>query len=300
VISLLIVAGLVMTARKLRNYLFDVLAWTMESEKDERFEARQKVVQLGQDLIRHVTSDPKCVSTIIVGHSLGTAIATEALLKEGQRASLSENARALRDISKVRTVFTVGSPIDRIFFFFQADTTFSHRYHRLLEEQRISLGLPPFRFKSVTGRARLYNFWSRFDPISSPVYSVRKAVSERRDALFNIEVLPRRFSLPQSAHTSYFADPRLMRMIYHSVMENAVPPDKDSVPVKDIIGKGGSLIASALIVAILLSGTVLMIWGKPILVTSALGIFSVLILAWAAAKRKRYEAQIGKFLGRSS
>jgi len=300
VVFVVVLVLLLLMGAKLRSYLFDVLAWTMESEKDERFAARQKVVQLGQALIRHTTSDPECVSTIIVGHSLGTCIAAEALLEEGQKASLGGTPKGLRDIAKVRTVFTVASPIDRIFFFFQADATFSHRYHRLLEEQRISLGLPPFRFRGFTGRARLYNFWSRFDPISSPVFSLRKAISERRDALFNIEVLPRDFPLPLSAHTSYFADPRLMRMIYHAVMENAVPSIDAPEPIGPIVGQGAFLITPMLAAVLLGSGTILLSGANPILVASGLAGAGFLVTAWAVAKRRRYQARVGNFLGRSS
>lgn len=69
------------------------------------------------------------------------------------------------------------------------------------------------------GRARLVNFWSRFDPISSPVTSLRKSISERRDAIVNTKPFPLGAPNPIEAHTSYYADPKVMQVIYAAVMD---------------------------------------------------------------------------------
>ena len=210
----------------LSKYVFDVAAWTMESEKDQRFAARRKVVGFTQKLIRHVVYDSNCGEVHVVAHSLGTSVAMEAIFKEGELAKIAPKnslERIAPNLAKIRTIFLTGSPIDLIFSYFQADRTFSHRYNRLYEDKRPSIGLPPFWIDGKAATSRIYNFWSRFDPISSTVLSVRKKLSERRDALVNSECLPPGAPLPLRAHVSYFADPSVMGAIYRAVMLGELP-----------------------------------------------------------------------------
>jgi len=220
---------------RLKAYAFDVLTWTLESEKDVRIQARNRVVAFGRKLIREIVDDPECDDCIIVGHSLGSCIAVEALLREGEylKAKSARDKRATLDdpsLLKVREIFTIGSPIDRIFHLFQVDRTFSHRYHRMFEEQRLSLSLPPFWNLSEAGTARITNFWSRFDPISSELHSPRKSLSERANALVNLESIPIGVPFPIRTHVSYFADPAVTGAIYRSMMFGTTPPRGISGP----------------------------------------------------------------------
>ncbi len=228
-VTLASLLSLVALGKSIKSYAYDVLTWTIDSERDQRFQTRERVVSYTRKLIKHVAASDECENFFIVSHSLGTSIATEALLQEGRRAKAgSDKTERLRVLEKLHTIFTVGSPIDLIFNFFQIDTTVSHRYNRLREEQRLSIALPPFRMDGRAGRARLVNFWSRFDPISSPVTSLRKSISERRDAIVNIEAIPPGAPNPIEAHTSYYADPKVMQVIYAAVMDGA-----DSVQTVD-------------------------------------------------------------------
>ncbi|THK35143.1 hypothetical protein EHS39_26130 [Ensifer sp. MPMI2T] len=216
----LVVSFCVIKAAK--EYAYDVLTWTINSEKDQRFQTRERVVGYTRRLINHVASGHDCEEFFIVSHSLGTSIAAEALLQEGQRAKAEEDEgegkRRLGILGKLVAVFTIGSPIDLIFNFFQTDTTFSHRYNRLREEQRLSIAMPPFRIAGRAGHAKLVNIWSRFDPISSPLTSLRKSISERRDAIVNVEAIPPGIPSPLETHIGYYADPKVMGLIYTSIM----------------------------------------------------------------------------------
>jgi len=213
--------------------IWDVISWTMETESDQRFATREKVVSFSQSLIRSTIEDDKCENCVIVAHSLGTSIATEALLREGRIAKISSasgdsSQKKIENLKKVRHVFTLGSPIDRIFFYFQSDRTFSHRYNRLFEEQRLSISLPPFRNVGIEGATIIVNFWSRFDPISAAIRSLRKSISERGDAIQNIEVAPKGIPFPLQTHTSYFSDRVVMKNIYWSVMSGRLPKPNPS------------------------------------------------------------------------
>ncbi len=216
--ALFITASLLLVYRVARTYVYDVISWTLESERSFQFASRERVIRYSQRLIRKVAAHPGCSDVTIVSHSLGSCIATEALLQEGTREKARERQGAPTFLHKVRSIFTIGSPLDLIFFFFQADQTFSHRYNRIQEERRLSIGLPPFQVAGRKTDTMIYNVWSRFDPISSSMHSLRKRMSEPRGAIVNFEVLPPAAPMPLGTHTSYFADPNLMSAIYSSVM----------------------------------------------------------------------------------
>jgi len=215
----------------LTSYISDVIVWTMETEKDFRFSNRDKVVSYSQKLIKHVVGNKSCDDCVIVAHSLGTSIAMEAILKEGKLALISGDNGGVCDesvanISKVKSIFIAGSPIDHIFSLFQSDRTFSHRYQRFFEGARLSLNVPPFWNDKKAGPAVLINFWSRLDPISSRVFSLRKNLGERKNAIINHEVFPRGAPNPLAVHTQYFSDHHVMKEIYWAVMQSEQPQNK--------------------------------------------------------------------------
>jgi hypothetical protein len=287
----------------LRRHAIDVLTWTLDTEKDERIKARGRVVGVGRKIIRAIVDDPKCEDCILVGHSLGSCIAVEALLREGQfvRArGLDEAATGISDnITKIRDVFTVGSPLDRIFYFFESDRTFSHRYNRIYEEQRLTINLPPFWNLATAGSSRITNFWSRFDPISSPLFSVRKKVAERADAITNIECLPEGVPLPISTHVSYFSDPSVIGRIYKSIMTSGeVSPVEAAPPLSPSRRAMFSLFVAPPILAMVLF---LLLLGNQ--VGAGVGFLLLLLTAWLGRKsavrlRNHHRAHAGAYLAR--
>lgn len=291
-----------MIGKAARNYSYDVLTWTIDSERDQRFQTRERVVAYTRKLIRYVAGSEACDDFFIVSHSLGSSIAAEALLEEGRIASVgSQKSGCLRVLEKLHTIFTIGSPIDLIFNFFQIDTTYSHRYNRLREEQRPSLSLPPFRIDGKAGRARLVNIWSRFDPISSPVMSLRKSISERRDAITNLESIPPGISNPINAHTSYYADQKVMSVIYSAVMDGSNKLDTDDQSSNGALGTYGpwvNLVTGAI--------AVVLVAVFAILPCSKVGLgLGLLLLIWVFIERrwrkgvlKRAQQAYGPFLQR--
>lgn len=284
-----------------RNYVFDVVSWTADAESGERYAARGRVLRYAQHLIRHIASDPYCSECIVIGHSLGTSIATEALLREGVRATARrslDSGAALEALAKIKTVFTIGSPIDRIFYLFQVDSSFSHRYSRLFEEQRLSLELPPFSYATKKSETKIVNFWSRFDPISSSIISIRKNVSDRRDAIQNREALPSKFPFPIGSHTSYFSDRSVIKPIYWSIMTGKLPKYFEDNPNKiEGIGFGrGVTTMSALLT--LASLALLVVNCRPFVALGLLGIWWIGFTVWQKNVRRRYERHGGEFLRR--
>jgi hypothetical protein len=211
-----------------RDKFSDVITWTLDAESDERFAVKEERLKKAQSLIREVISDDNCESCVIVGHSLGTAIAVEALLREGQRCeakNLTAEAshQALEKVKKVRFIFAVGSPIDNIFSYFHESKAISHRFSRLVDQQRLSLSLPPFMSEGKILPTRLINFWSRFDPISGPIFSLRKKLAEPSKSIANIEVLPPGSPRPLVTHVNFFRDPIVVKSIYWAIMIGELP-----------------------------------------------------------------------------
>ncbi|MBY5974165.1 hypothetical protein KUV28_17530 [Ferrimonas balearica] len=269
----------------------DVVTWTLDTESDARFAVRENRIKKAQALIRDILADEDCDECIVIGHSLGSAIAAEAILREGERATASnltaeEKEKRNTELSKVKYIFCVGSPIESIFLYFQEDRTFSHRFNRLNEERRLSISLPPFRHDGQDGEVKLVNFWSRYDPISSPIFSLRKKSAESSDAVKNVESLPSRAPLPIGAHTSFFQDPKVVKSIYWAIMAGKLPKEFEtgekevSVPIAERLA---FLIASVIFCLVLIK---IAFFGGGYLVWMLLGA-AIVFLIWAAGALRK-------------
>lgn len=212
----------------------DVFLWTIDTEKDQRFSARKDVQSYARNLLRSILKDELCEECIIVSHSLGTCIAIDAVFEEGALilSNESEGGLTLEEMNKISTIYTVGSPVDLIFFMFFYDKYLSHRYSRFNESARGSVGLPPFWNREVSGDTRIVNFHSRFDLINTKLYSLRKSLGERKDAIKNIEVLPDGAPDPLGVHKGFFSNQDLISMIYYKIMSG------EDVDINDVDFKG--------------------------------------------------------------
>lgn len=284
-----------------RTHIYDVLFWTLQKERDPRFGSRRRVLSYARKLIRHVVKQ-NCSDCIIVSHSLGTSIAMEALLNEGVREQLESvgDGETPLPVEKIRYVFTIGSPIDLIFYLFQSDTSKSHRHSRLEEQRRPSIALPPFWIGGTAGITKVINVWSKFDPLAAPLRSISKSFGERSDAIHDLEVLTP--SLPLGAHTNYYRDPRFMRTIYWAVMTGRLPKtdsgDEIHLPPRRII----SYIALAMLIVVnalivfALSGAV----SVPLLIFVLLsGLVAAATISYGLARTSAaYVRAFGPFLRR--
>ena len=81
---LLLLVSICGLAGFLKNYLWDVQLWTTYEGTDEKYGKRKEVLQRATGTIMHVLSDERCDRVVVVGHSLGSAIAFDALLEIGR------------------------------------------------------------------------------------------------------------------------------------------------------------------------------------------------------------------------
>lgn len=222
----LLIPGL---ASGLEAYLGDVVFWTTYEETQTRYEKRRRILTEVRGCLSHLTQHPRCGRIVVVSHSLGTAIAVDAIL------GLARDTRALKDapfrehlldLRKITHVVTYGSPIDKIHYFFERDAR-QHRYHRVVEDLRGDIGTEPFGNNQGNRFIHWVNFWDRADLISGALESPsnRRHPNVRVD---NVEVSHGPIVNPIQAHTGYLDLPdvldTLLEVILRRNTEHRTPP----------------------------------------------------------------------------
>lgn len=211
-VSLTLAFGL---GRFLTNYMADVQAWATFAETDEKFERREKVIETGKRVMRHVLEDPDCKRVTIVAHSLGTPIAQDVLLALARynRARNPHGDEIVYPIplAKIDHFVTIGSPIDKIEYFFESMTSASHRYKRYYESMRGDIGTPPFS-RNKDPYIHWINFWDDGDLVSGALHSPanRSGAAQRVD---NVHVESLTFPSPGPSHSAYFVDRRVIDIL---------------------------------------------------------------------------------------
>lgn len=246
----------------LRNYLGDVVFWTTYEETQTRYEKRRQILAEVRSHLSHLTRHPNCERIVVVAHSLGTAIAVDAILAEARdtralhEAALQDAAlqdvefhEQLLNLRKITHVVTYGSPIDKIHYFFERDPG-QHRYHRVVEDLRGDLGTEPF---GNNGKPLIHwiNFWDRADFVSGALESPanRRHPNLRVD---NVEVSSGGLLNPVQAHTGYLDRPvvldALLRVLLHRrtghrVLERTIPVTASQAGKRAKIQIAGAILA---------------------------------------------------------
>ena len=214
--SLFLLLGL---GRFLTNYMGDVEAWATYTETDEKNERRKRVLERGREIVEQVLGDPLCDRVSVVSHSLGASIAHDTLLDVAKRNKANKPAAPEKGpvaLWKIEHFVTMGSPIDKIEYFFESYRSTSHRFKRVVEELRGDIGTYPF-CKNRHPHIHWVNFWDEGDPISGALQSPASAVrtAQRVD---NVHAPAFRFPAPGASHSGYFDNGRvisgLFQMIY--------------------------------------------------------------------------------------
>lgn len=208
--------------RFLTDYLGDVEAWATYEETDVKHVARNKVLDESLHILTHVLSDPACERVAIVAHSLGTSVAHDALL------ALNRRNMALRPkdpiagpvpLHKIEHFVTMGSPIDKIEYFFESYSSTSHRYKRVIEALRGDIGTAPFT-RNKKPFVHWINFWDQGDPISGALHSPASAVNFRQ-RVDNVHIASYRFPEPGASHAGYFTHRTVIDTLFHVIYRRA-------------------------------------------------------------------------------
>ncbi len=271
----LVAAGFALR-RFLCEYVGDVQLWTTYQETDDKHRARTAILERGTVLLRHLLGDPQCGRIIVVGHSLGSAIAYDSLLELGRfnRAENAEDAfKGSLPLHLIDHLITLASPIDKIHYFFESHTGKYHRYNRVVDDVRGDIGTAPFA-RNRKPHIHWVNYWDRADIISATIESASSRAAPQL-AVDNVQVSSYLFGMPGNSHSGYFEHEHVMgdlfSVIFHGSHSYREPPrDERGRPDYDCLalgpGGGGSVFG---IVGV---GLVLVPW--LILFSSILSMFS--------------------------
>ncbi|MBK8924998.1 MAG: hypothetical protein IPM74_03600 [Crocinitomicaceae bacterium] len=106
----------------LKGYVGDVAIYTTMDVKKKHYELREKILAGARQQIEALIKSDKYDEIIIAGHSLGSAIAYDALNKLSIRISLDGEDDLRNSCAKLKGLVTFGSPLDKIYFFFKQTT----------------------------------------------------------------------------------------------------------------------------------------------------------------------------------
>jgi hypothetical protein len=217
------------------GYLGDVQYWSTFRETDRKFRTRRKILDCGAAMLSHVLADPQCERVVVTAHSLGTPIAMECLLELGRynraRHREAPMTRPL-PLEKISHFITMGSPIDKIHYFFESHLTQYHRYVRIFDEIRGDIGEVPFA-KNRKPHIHWINIWDRGDIISGPLDSPSNAQLSRLQ-VDNLQIASYPFPAPGASHSAYFGEPGVIGLLYQVIFQDAF---NFSQARKDEVGK---------------------------------------------------------------
>jgi hypothetical protein len=202
----LIASGLGLAAIP-KDYLGDVEAWATYQETDVKNAARNETLERCVTTLTHVLNDPACARVTIVAHSLGTSIAHDALLALKRRNEAQGSLKTVMDrptpLGKIEHFITLGSPIDKIEYFFESYSSYSHRFKRVVEQFRGDIGTAPF---SNRRRPHIHwiNYWDEGDIISGALHSPA-GEQVYLQHVENVHVASYLFPAPGASHSGYFA-----------------------------------------------------------------------------------------------
>ncbi len=206
----------------LREYMGDVYFWTTYEETAEKHQKRRAILDHCANVVEHVLRTD-CDRIIIVAHSLGSTIAFDTILELERRNRAASKATAASvtsrvSLEKIQHFITMGSPIDKIHYFFESQTSNYHRYNRVVDDIRGDISRSPFVNRRKP-HIHWINFWDRADIISG---SLQTPEGRKQPGLSvdNYEVSSFHFPFPGEAHLAYFENKEVIETIYHAIFKN--------------------------------------------------------------------------------
>jgi hypothetical protein len=208
-------------ANAVRGFLVDSLGdvsiYVTADEKSDLYETRAKILDEATDLAWRLLTRYKAV--YIAGHSLGSVIAYDTVnrLQRHDRALQGgdhEEQSEARDYDALQGLFTFGSPLDKIEYFFRTKIGGDQAVRA-----QILSSLHGFR------RAKTHRLYApyEFEPYTIPVpdgfrwtnyYCLADPVSGRLDRYQPDEQCDMHYKIPLKAHTMYWTDPKFFAHMY--------------------------------------------------------------------------------------
>lgn len=279
IITLVAISG----GKFLAETFSDVFIWNNNQDRDREFRRRQEILTKTQGLFEHVLRDEACKRIVIVAHSLGTAITLDTLSLIGRRNQARQADGKFLRLGKISHLFTLGSPIDKIFYFFHTREAETYRAGRLNDDLRGDLSKEPF-FRNGRQRMRWLNLWDRVDIVSDPLFT---PLGNRTDGATIQSATIENFLVentigfdPVGSHVGYLANPHVVESVAAALFANETEAPSWQTPYRDWPGVEGllkafgrfvsclppALVVAAALAAVGLPWIGLVIAGGPMLV----------------------------------
>ncbi len=301
--------------RFLSRFLGDVKFFVTYEETLEAFEKRQAILKTTADILRHVLLDSACRRVVVIGHSLGSAVAFETLLSLGRQNKMFSPAFGTElsvwlPLEKIQHFVTLASPIEKIHYFFEQVQSRYRRYAKIVTRLRGDLAFPPFS-NGTLPHTHWINVWDRSDPISGALYSPDIAFDFTPNAspqrplirVDNLEVSCLKDSINASeAHSAYFKDRQVVKLLFDVIIHDKYNFVGRSTPSDALLRNDPSLEPEwkrtwkAVYVLQLIA--VALVWITLILVLVGINVKPLEPWAWAAVATTLLYAGIGFVMAR--
>ncbi len=204
----LVIVAAWLVRRYLLQYVGDVVAYVQSQVLDRFYALRQQIKETVSRRARLVYTLPEqYADVIVVGHSLGSVIAYDALNQLLLEESLVPNAPAIK--SRTRLLLTVASPLDKTAFLFGVQGTGNE------VREALAASVQPL-ISDTSGRPRWINVFSPWDAIGGelsyydlPGRPVVPAVDNRPDPDADVLLL---------AHQQHWRTP----LMFQTILEHLV------------------------------------------------------------------------------
>lgn len=208
--------------RFLSEYVGDVQQFVTYEEAEPMYRRRKAIITSSLKSLRYVLADAKCTRTVLVSHSLGTAIAVDTLL-ELRRFNMARTPddpmKGPVNLKKITHLVTMGSPIDKINYFFGALTSQYRVYECLIDNLRGDIGTPPFSLVGRQPQIHWINYWDSADIISGPIETVAPGIL-RDQEVDNVRIASYPLPAPLASHEGYFAHASVVGDLFRIIYED--------------------------------------------------------------------------------
>lgn len=195
-----------------------VYIWNSLDEHDRYHSDRLNILAETSRMIAHILTDSDCKRLIVVGHSLGTAIAHDALRQAGRRNEA--RPAPVLPLRKLSHFITLGSPIDKIAYHFESIEDSTYRASRLREALRGDLSGEPFYDGGQ--RIQWVNFWDPADAVSDPLYTPMGSLTDgatlKTAEILNIRVENTAGGGTWGNHIGYLLNPTVVQALNEAIL----------------------------------------------------------------------------------
>lgn len=202
----------------LRKYVGDVQFWGTFEETNIKYKIRKQILRYGVSILRHTSEDNQCKRIVVISHSLGTSIAFNSLLEYARELKAYENKSEDRIgiLGKFDQFVTIGSPIDKIQYFFGSHIGEYARVDQLLDDIQGRITDPPF---TVQNKQQMH--WINYYDVGDIISGSLESVLDFRNLemhIDNVQIASSKgFPNPGNCHTDYFSHRKVTEDIFNMI-----------------------------------------------------------------------------------